>query len=105
MDRSPWHGLAAAAALLAAAPSQNSKALAAPVKLEADGKVIDTVAGVGHAGPQLRDVDGDGVPELLVSSFGGTIRCFRNAGERERPRLVEQKPLQAEGEPIRIHNW
>ena len=105
MNRSPWLGLAAAAALLVPAPSQNNKELAAPVKLEADGKVIDTVANIGHAGPQLRDLDADGVPELLVSSFGGTIRVFGNAGKRTQPRFAEREPLQAGGEPIRIHNW
>jgi hypothetical protein len=79
--------------------------LAAPVRIEGDGKVIDTVADIGHAGPQLRDLDGDGKPELLVSSFSGSIRVFANVGERSAPRFAEQQPLQAGGEPIRIHNW
>jgi len=103
-----WHWLhtSAAGLLVAAAASpQSSPDLARPVRLEADGKVIDTVADIGHAGPQLRDLDGDGKPELLVSSFRGSIRVFRSAGERRDPRFVEREPLPAGGEPIRIHNW
>jgi hypothetical protein len=96
-----------ATALLLAlvSPSQSNPELAAPVRLEADGVAIDTVANIGHAGPQLRDLDGDGKPELLVSSFGGSIRYFTNTGKRNEPRFVEREPLQAEGEAIRIHNW
>jgi hypothetical protein len=91
--------------LLAAAVAQEVPTLSAPVRLEAGGKVIDTVEDVGHAGPQMRDLDGDGKLELLVSSFGGSIRVFANEGTPREPRFVEREPLQAGGEPIRIHNW
>ncbi len=50
-------------------------------------------------------MNGDGLPDLLVSSFRGNIRFFRNTGSRARPVLVEKEPLQAAGEPLRIHNW
>jgi hypothetical protein len=96
---------AVATLLLATAAAQDVPKLGAPVRLEADGKVIDTVEGIGHAGPQMRDLDGDGTLELLVSSFGGTIRVFGNEGTKAEPRLVEREPLMAGGEPIRIHNW
>ena len=76
-----------------------------PVRIEADGEVIDTGRDAGYAGPLMMDYDGDGLPDLLVSSFSGNIRFFRNVGERSEPRFEEQEPLAAEGEPIRIHNW
>jgi hypothetical protein len=97
--------VASLALLAAAAAAQSSPELAAPVRLEADGKVIDMVADIGHAGPQMRDLDGDGVPELLVSNFRGSIRVFASTGDRKQRRFVEKAPLQAGGEPIRIHNW
>lgn len=97
---------ACAAALSApAGAAQSSSDLAAPVRLEADGALIDTGKDIGYAGPLVRDHDGDGLPDLLVTSFRGNIRFFRNTGSRARPVLVEQDPLQAEGKPIRIHNW
>ena len=82
-----------------------SSELAPPVCLEADGARIDTGKDVGYAGPLVRDHDGDGLPDLLVSSFRGNIRFFRNTGSRVSPVLVEKEPLHAEGEPLRIHNW
>jgi hypothetical protein len=85
--------------------AQGSSELAAPVRLEADGARIDSGKDIGYAGPLVRDHDGDGLPDLLVSSFRGNIRFFRNTGSRAKPVLVEKEPLQAEGEPIRIHNW
>lgn len=97
--------LATAAVLGAAAAAQGDPGLSAPVRLEADGKVIDMLPDIGHAGPKVRDCDGDGLPDLLVSNFRGSIRFFRNVGERTAPRFAEGEPLQAGGKPIRIHNW
>lgn len=96
----------AAAVLMAAACSaQNDAELAAPVRLEAGGAVIDMVADIGHAGPMLRDHDGDGKADLLVSAFRGSIHFFRNVGEPGAPRFAAGELLEAAGAPIRIHNW
>lgn len=100
--RRAWIGTLLLAGVAAA---QDPGTLQAPVKVEADGVVIDTVAGIGHAGPLLRDLDGDGRHELLVSSFSGEIRRFVDANRDGEPRWVEKEPLQAGGKPIRIHNW
>ncbi|HLU38889.1 MAG TPA: hypothetical protein VK081_05860 [Planctomycetota bacterium] len=91
--------------LAGVAVAQDATPLEPAVKVEADGAVIDTVAGIGHAGPLLHDLDGDGKPELLVSDFRGGIRRFVDEGERGTPRWVEKEPLSAAGKPIRIHNW
>ncbi len=92
-------------ALTAGLSAQSLPQLEAPVRLKADGEFIDTGKDIGHTGPQLRDHDGDGLPDLLVSSFRGNIRFFKNVGTRNKPAFEEGKPLQAGGEPIRIHNW
>ena len=58
-----------------------------PVRIEADGKPIDT--DVGHAAPFVGDFDGDGVNDLLVGQFGdGICRVFRNTGTNAKPVLA-----------------
>lgn len=58
-----------------------------PVRLEADGKPIDTE--VGHAAPYVVDFDGDGVRDLLVGQFGeGKLKIFRNVGTNESPKFA-----------------
>ena len=49
-----------------------------PIRLEAGGKVIDTGDNSGHSGPTMADVDGDGIPDLVVGDFSGQFRVFRN---------------------------
>lgn len=98
-------GAAFAAALPAQATAQTASELEKPVRLEAGGEPIDTSKDIGHAGPLFVDHDGDGLSDLLVSSFRGTIRFFKNVGTRREPKFEEGESLQAEGEPIRIHNW
>ncbi len=85
--------------------AQTSPELDKPVRLEADGAVIDTGKDIAYAGPQFVDHDSDGLPDLLVSAFRGNIRFFKNVGTRAIPEFKEQKPLEAAGKPIKIHNW
>ncbi len=109
--KNPWNttlSVAASLLLVMGLSAQNSdkqSELEEPVQLKADGKLIDTGADIGHAGPMFTDHDGDGLPDLLVSSFRGNIRFFKNVGTRSKPKFKEQDPLEADGAPIRIHNW
>jgi hypothetical protein len=62
-------------------------ALAAPVRVEAGGKAIDTE--VGHAHPLVADWDGDGVNDLLVGQFGdGILWTYRNEGTNANAKLA-----------------
>ena len=71
--------------------------LAAPVRLEAAGKPIDTA--VGHAAPFVGDFDGDGVKDLLVGQFGeGILWIYRNEGTDANPKLAAGVKFQ-EGKP------
>jgi hypothetical protein len=60
---------------------------AAPVRLEAAGKPIDTE--VGHAAPLVVDFDGDGKNDLLVGQFGdGILWIYKNIGTNEQPKYA-----------------
>jgi hypothetical protein len=72
--------------LLGLGPSAAGE-LAAPVRLEAGGKPIDTA--VGHAAPFVADFDGDGVKDLLVGQFGdGILWIYKNVGTNAQPKLA-----------------
>ena len=79
--------------------------LASPILIQADGAPIDVSSDRGHSGPLYRDFTGDGVPDLLVSSFSGSIRLFENRGTLAAPNFTASGLLVAGGEPIRVHNW
>ncbi len=68
-----------------------------PVRLEADGKVIDTGRTTGHSGPTIADVDGDGLADLVVGSFGGKFQVYKNIGTPGEPLYSYIGFLQAGG--------
>ena len=73
--------------LMAAVSAAASDELAAPIRIEAAGKPIDT--DVGHAAPFVCDFDGDGVQDLLVGQFGGgQLWIYRNEGTNVEPKLA-----------------
>ena len=68
-------------------PADGGGELLAPVRLEANGKPIDTA--IGHAAPFVGDFDGDGVPDLLVGQFGdGLLWVYKNVGTAAAPKLA-----------------
>lgn len=83
-----WRVLVAALlGLVAAGSAVADEELAAPVRLEAGGKAIDTE--VGHAAPFVCDFDGDGVQDLLVGQFGGgQLWVYHNEGTNAQPKLA-----------------
>jgi hypothetical protein len=73
--------------LVARAKVEPAADLAPPVRLDADGKPIDTEE--GHAAPFVGDFDGDGIRDLLVGQYGnGALWVFRNTGTNEKPVLA-----------------
>ena len=89
---------ALAIALLAAAPAL-AQELGKPIRLEADGKPIDTE--IGHATPAVYDWDGDGKRDLLVGQFGeGKLKIFRNIGTNQTPKFAAEEFLTAGGKVV-----
>jgi hypothetical protein len=94
----PWPLLAVAAVVAAAdgpkgndydknSPADGTGELLAPVRLEANGKPIDTA--IGHAAPFVGDFDGDGVRDLLVGQFGeGILWVYKNVGTDAAPKFA-----------------
>ncbi|MHB8956911.1 MAG: hypothetical protein ACYC4U_28445 [Pirellulaceae bacterium] len=98
-----WCGaLLAAVHLAGAAETSAYVGLASPVRLQADGKVIDTGDAWGHAGPCIEDIDGDGLHDLIVGDFSGQFRFYRNAGTNEQPVYESRGYLQAGGEAAKV---
>ena len=79
--------------------------LSKPVRVEIDGVPIDTGDQGGHAGVLLYDFDRDGKTDILVTSFQGYVRFGRNVGTNSAPRYVDAGLVEAEGAPLRFHNW
>ena len=86
------------AGLLAAAPPvRDDDELLPPVKVEAGGKPVD-VERSGHAAPFVGDIDGDGLPDLLVGQFHeGRLRVYRNIGTKGKPRFGAHTWFEAGG--------
>lgn len=93
---------------------------AEPVMLKAGGKPLRIMAGYngsiqgpaeskwGYTNLGVGDWDGDGLPDLLVSSIYGKILWFKNIGTRTEPKLAEGQPVQVawKGAPPKpAWNW
>ncbi|HEX5444531.1 MAG TPA: VCBS repeat-containing protein [Pirellulales bacterium] len=90
-------GAAAAIALTGAHLATAGEVFQNPVRLEADGKVIDRGENWGHASPCIEDLDGDGLADLLVGDFQGKFRVYKNVGRQGSPRYTDAGLLKAGG--------
>jgi hypothetical protein len=97
MRRRTLRGIGWALGALAAAGPCLADELAEPVRIEAEGKPIDTES--GHAAPFVGDFDGDGLADLLVGQMGdGLLRVYLNRGSKAAPALGTGAKFQ-EGRP------
>jgi hypothetical protein len=93
--------LLGSAACLADGPPPSLPRLAPP-ELVRDGDQPIVVA-AGHAAPQLVDLDGDGLRDLLVGQMeDGRLRIYRNRGSATAPRFAGFEWLEAEGERMSV---
>lgn len=76
-----------------------------PVRLRADGKIIDTGDAWGHSAPCVQDLDGDGLADLVVGDFSGKFRIYNNRGSAKTPAYESKGFVQAgpEEAAVRIY--
>ena len=73
-----------------------------PSRLSAADGVIDSGDSLGHSGPWVEDVDGDGRRDLIVGDFSGLFRLYRNEGTNREPRYAAAVNLQAGGVDAKV---
>lgn len=93
---------------------------AAPVRLEADGRVLRIQAGPngsiqgpaeakwGYTTLSVADWDHDDLPDLVVNSIWGKVVWYRNIGTRAKPELAAEQPVEVEwpaAPPKPAWNW
>ncbi|MCA9112666.1 MAG: VCBS repeat-containing protein, partial [Planctomycetaceae bacterium] len=83
-------------------PYEASEIFEAPVRLRAEDGFVDTGASRGHSGPCLSDVDGDGLRDLVVGSFDGKFRLYRNVETNQEPSYAKFEHIQAGGEDAKV---
>ncbi len=81
---------------------------AAPVRLDADGKVIRIQAGPngsiqgpceakwGYTVPSVADWDRDGLLDIVINDIWGKVLWYRNVGEKGHPKLAAAQPVEVE---------
>src|SRR5262245_11999920 len=97
-----WLTLALLLAGMTLLADESKKELADPVHVLAASKPLD-VQRSGHAAPFVGDLDGDGLPDLLVGQYHeGRLRIYRNVGTRKSPRFDSFNWLLADGKFARV---
>jgi hypothetical protein len=80
-----------------AALAEETGELLPPVAVLAGGRPLD-VERDGHSAPFVGDIDGDGLPALLVGQYHeGRLRIYKNVGAKNRPRFDSYKWFEAGG--------
>ena len=84
--------------LVSAVAFAQAPELADPIPVKANGEIIN-IGGNGYAAPFYADIDGDGVPDLLVGEFeGGELRIYRNHGTATNPVFKDFEYLKVDGD-------
>ncbi|QDU51280.1 FG-GAP repeat domain-containing protein [Gimesia panareensis] len=74
-----------------------------PVRLQADGKVIDTGKNMGHSSPCIEDLDGDGLDDLILGDFGGHFQFYKNVGSNTKPVYQDNGKIKAGGKTAEVN--
>ncbi|MEM1451532.1 MAG: VCBS repeat-containing protein [Planctomycetota bacterium] len=84
---------------LGGGPQEAGATFAPPIRLEAGGAPL-AVEHPGYAAPTWHDIDGDGLPDLVVGQFaGGRVRVHR---QLEAGRFAEGTWLMAGGKVAEV---
>lgn len=74
-----------------------------PVRLKAEGNIIDTGAAWGHSSPCVEDLDGDHLADLMVGDFSGTFHFYKNVGRSDAPVYMDIGKVQADGKDAKVN--
>jgi hypothetical protein len=72
--------------------------------IKAADKVIDCNQ-PPYAAPIIYDFDNDGLEDLIVGTFKGEFRFYKNTGTKNTPAYNDFTFIQANGKNAKIDNW
>ena len=79
-------------------------AFRAPVQLMAGDSPMGQ--GILYPSPKMQDLNGDGVPEMLIGDLRGQLLFAERQGSGDSVQWSKLKPLEtADGKPIKFDNW
>lgn len=80
---------------------------AKPVKLKADGHVIDIGPNESYTGALIGDFNQDGVDDLAVTSVSGSFRIYRNKNRENEgdPVYADLNDVLKRQIPPKLNNW
>lgn len=58
-----------------------------------------------YAAPAIVDYDNDGLDDLIVGTFKGKFRFYKNVGTKSQPKYNDFVFIQANGKDAQVKNW
>ncbi|QDT92235.1 FG-GAP repeat domain-containing protein [Gimesia algae] len=89
--------------LISSGPTFADDLFEKPVRLKAEGTIMDTGAAWGHSSPCIEDLDGDGLKDLMVGDFSGTFQFYKNVGRSDAPSYKDVGKVQAGGKDAKVN--
>jgi hypothetical protein len=74
-----------------------------PMLIKAANKMIDCTP--AYAAPTIFDFDKDGLQDLIVGTYKGEFRFYKNTGTKKIPVYNNFTFIQANGKNAKIKNW
>lgn len=74
-----------------------------PTLIKAGDKVID--CNPGYVAPTIVDYDKDGKQDLIIGTFKGEFRFYKNVGTKSKPVYNNFTFIQANGQKAVAQNW
>ncbi len=89
--------------MVAASANIYAQEVEKPFSIKVNGKDIHSKP--NYTGPTLFDFDKDGLQDLIVGTFSGNFRFYKNKGTKSTPVFKSFELIKAGGEDAKIRNW